>query len=411
VSGLVGKRTLSVLGLSVAVVALGCESASDSAAPQGSAVRDSAGIRIVHNSSSVVGDAPLLRLQERIRIGSVSGQPEQEFGFLSDIGVGPGGEIIALDSYARSVRVFTADGTLLREFGGQGQGPGEFQNELLRIAVGGDSALVQDRYRFHLFSIAGLPGRTVTQRITGNSPAEVLARAPQGWVLGQTVFSPAPSLSQRTTIDTFRIFPLLLEAGAAGPPVLEVPSTLRRYLPPDLGRSRSQWLGPRVEAAVRPNGEIFLVRGDAYEIEVFSTQGELLRKITGDVDRIPITGRDFQDALEGSGYSFGAEEFEALGHPEVRPISGRLLVAPSGRVLMKRLDLSSLPRVPSRESMQTWDLISSEGRVQGRVTADGNVQFRILTDSLLYAIARDTLDVQFVLAYSLEPGTGEDEAK
>ncbi len=70
---------------------------------------------------------------------------------------------------------------------------------------------------------------------------------------------------------------------------------------------------------------------------------------------------------------------------------------------MKRRDLSSLPLVPREESSETWDLLGPEGRIEGRFTTHPSVNPRVLTDSRLYAIVRDEMDIQYIVGYRILP--------
>lgn len=388
-------RGLFVSGL---VAFLAACSGAETIETQDFSVRDSAGIQVSENSRTSVEDVPTLRLVEALRIGTVSGNPEEEFEFLTDLAVGEGGEIFALDSRARAIRVFGFDGSALRRFGGAGEGPGEFQNELLRIALGGDSVVVQDRFRFNVFASDGEFLTSTVQRLTRNRPAALLAWTPESWLFGQPVTSAPRSSRDRTTVDTFRISPMDLTDGTAGVAVLEVPSTIRRYLP-DMERSREQWMGPTVEAAVRPNGELYLTKGDDYEIEVFSPTGHLLRIIRADVERTPVSEGDFQSAATEARFRFGLDEIRELGHPDERPIPGRILVGPSGGFLVKRLDLSSLPGASPEGFREVWDVFLPNGRVAGRLTTDRSIRPRVFTDEFLYAIVRDDLDVQYIVRF------------
>lgn len=362
-------------------------------------------IPTVVNSAAMVEGAPVLSLVEDLRIGVIEGMPEEVFEVLTDLAVNDSGEIFALDSRKRSVRVFGPGGRAIHEFGGPGQGPGEFQNELLRVALSGDTVLVQDRVRFHVFQSDGEFLGSTIQRITGNRAAAVLARTPESWVLGQAESSPPRSIQQRTTVDTFRVFPVDLGDGTAGMPLLEIPSIRRRYLP-DMQRSQGQWFGANVEAAVRPNGQVYLVNGDDYEVDIFSPAGEPLRRVRADVDRVPLRDQDFRSALDDMGSFFGLEVLQELGHPEVKPISGRLLVGPSGGFLIKRLDLSSNPRAPQEQYREVWDLFGADGRIAGRLTTNRSIDLRVFSDEFLYAIARDDLDVQYVVRYRFDGRIG-----
>lgn len=386
------------------VLLVGAASGCDSGAGDGAVefeVRDSSGVRVAVNPSAHASEAPTHVLEEAVRIGAVSGSEEEEFGFLMDLAVGDSGEIYGLDSGKRAVRVFSPKGEFLREFGGPGEGPGEFDNELLRISVALDTVVVQDRLRFHLFDPQGEHIGTVGQQITGNMIPPVLDRGAGQWLLGQVELTPSISETQRTVRDTFRIRPLDLIEGRAGRPIIERPSKRRRYLS-NMGQSRVQWMGPEVAAAVRANGEIYLVDGDEYTILVFSPEGELVRKTHAGVDRIRLGEEDLEQAISESTYGFGEEEVRDLGAPAFLPVVGRLLVSPNGQVLIHRRDLSESAG-DEAERFGIWDLLDADGRIVGRITIDENVRPLVLTDSHLYTITRDELDVQYIVGYQIVP--------
>ena len=55
-------------------------------------------------------------------------QPEQApFGRVADLEIGDDGSLFVLDGLSRTIRVFDQNGAEVREFGGRGQGPGEFE--------------------------------------------------------------------------------------------------------------------------------------------------------------------------------------------------------------------------------------------------------------------------------------------
>ncbi|MFG0253411.1 MAG: 6-bladed beta-propeller [Phycisphaerales bacterium JB038] len=68
-------------------------------------------------------------------------QPEQApFGRVADLELGDDGTLFVLDGLSRTIRVFDRDGAEVREFGGRGQGPGEFEQPG-RLAWGPDGDL------------------------------------------------------------------------------------------------------------------------------------------------------------------------------------------------------------------------------------------------------------------------------
>ena len=94
-----------------------------------------------------------LSLVEELRIGSVmGGDGVLVLHRVTDLEVGPGGEIYALDE--DYVRVFSPTGESLRSWGGGGEGPGEFQGTI-DMALARDTVAVTDGDRVHFFDRGG----------------------------------------------------------------------------------------------------------------------------------------------------------------------------------------------------------------------------------------------------------------
>jgi hypothetical protein len=362
-------------------------------------VLDSAGVMIVLNPEQSVSSAPVLELVEDLRIGAIDGHPGEVFENLCDITVGEDGEIFAVDGRARAVRVFSPEGVLLREFGGRGGGPGEFDSAPAWVTLGRDSVVVQDLYRIHVFSRTGeFLGSTMR---SPGAPGALLGSTPHSWLLGTSSIASSPHSRRGTKRDTLRIVPVDLTNGSVGVPVVEAPSGLLRDIP-GMDGAVAQWNGPQAEAAMRRDGEIYVVDGSEYRIDVYSPSGQFSKSIRAAVKRIPVRGEDFEAGLAGMRSTLGFNEIKELGYPEVRPVSGRLFVAPSGRLIMNRRDLSSIPMWGERSPFwETWDLLGSNGRVLGRFTTDQRILPEVLTDERLYAIVRDELDVQYVVRYRI----------
>ncbi len=113
------------------------------AVPEGTIVRDSAGIRIVE--SSVDGDVPLIAVSpEPILVLGGSDVPEQQqFVRISEVRLASGGRTVVADWQGRSrvLSVFDGDGNFLHHIGRQGEGPGEF-SRIDQVVLTGDSVFV-----------------------------------------------------------------------------------------------------------------------------------------------------------------------------------------------------------------------------------------------------------------------------
>ena len=69
-----------------------------------------------------------LRLVEEVRIGKLEGDAEYLFGSIEGVAVGRDGMIHVADGQVPIIRSYDAQGRFVRNVGGKGQGPGEFQN-------------------------------------------------------------------------------------------------------------------------------------------------------------------------------------------------------------------------------------------------------------------------------------------
>jgi hypothetical protein len=67
-----------------------------------------------------------VELRELLRIGSLEG-PTDAFGNVGGVALGPANRLYVADDLSHDVRVFDADGVLVRVIGRKGQGPGEFE--------------------------------------------------------------------------------------------------------------------------------------------------------------------------------------------------------------------------------------------------------------------------------------------
>lgn len=98
-----------------------------------------------------------LRLVEDVRIGRLQGSPEETFGIVTGLAVGPSKEVAVLDMQGPAIRLFDSDGRYLRAIGRAGQGPGEYRTVLgLRLTPGGALAVWDSgNQRISVFDLDG----------------------------------------------------------------------------------------------------------------------------------------------------------------------------------------------------------------------------------------------------------------
>jgi hypothetical protein len=109
-----------------------------------------------------IADLPAIALVEELRIGSLD-DPEVGFTSIGDVWISPAGEVYVSETRELEIRAYSSDGTLLRSYGREGDGPGEFRS-IYGFGVVGDTVWVSDGelHRTTLFSLDGEVLATVT---------------------------------------------------------------------------------------------------------------------------------------------------------------------------------------------------------------------------------------------------------
>lgn len=96
-----------------------------------------------------------LHIEERLRIGSVSGV-DTGFVRIEAVDIRDDGQVFVFDSGTGNIKAYSRGGTLLYRFGGKGEGPGEFRG-VTEFGVRGDTVWAIDQLngRVTLFSDSG----------------------------------------------------------------------------------------------------------------------------------------------------------------------------------------------------------------------------------------------------------------
>ncbi len=119
-------KTVSILGIAVLTVGF-LASASPS---QKADIQTENGVRVVRNPKTPVagpGGAPAaVSVIEDLVIGNDTSREDHWFGFLNSLAVDASGNIYTVDPKNIRIRIFAPDGSLVKAFGREGQGPGEF---------------------------------------------------------------------------------------------------------------------------------------------------------------------------------------------------------------------------------------------------------------------------------------------
>ena len=95
--------------------------------------------------------------EEVFRVGSLMGEEWEQFGDVRRVGFDGAGRLYVFDGQAERIFVVGTDGTLIREIGRKGEGPGEFRNPADVVALEDGRVVVADmgHRAYHIFDANG----------------------------------------------------------------------------------------------------------------------------------------------------------------------------------------------------------------------------------------------------------------
>ncbi len=368
-------------------------------APERVAVRDSAGVTIVENSTLALESAPTWSLspQPELTIGVLEGDPAYQLHFVGGGALMPDGRIAVLNSGTRELRFYDAAGWHLATVGGDGEGPGEFRGPFGLVRLAGDSLLVWDArlQRLSLFDGGGNFARTITLERAVMNP-EFLGAFDDGSVAILDLRLEVPEQGfgiSNSTIVRYHVDGSFADSLGAYPWM----ETGR------IGSAENMLVGgrifaPRSSAAI---GRDELWFGTAAEPSVgrYDRTGQLTHIVRWDAGDRTATSSDrdvylrnrFEDPTTPA-----AAIFRDLPMHERFPAYEQLGVDRSGRLWVKSY------RRPGQEGPDTWLVFDPQGALAGRIELPEEMRvLEVAEDDRVLAVVEDELDVQRVVVYTL----------
>ena len=355
-------------------------------------------------------DAPTLRLQEELRIGSLDGPEETQHFRVVDVAM-IGDELWVLDHGDEEIRVYGPSGDYIRTVGGGGDGPGEFRSPR-NIEVHGDTIAVGDARRISYFSRDGEVLGSVTSILRSEEGSSYgVMSAGTTWIRERT----SPFVEGRTDVlyrDTTRLY-------TSDTPE-EFGELVLAYEGPEqmvtgqIGFVMRPFFGAYPVFNVGRDGRIYHSPAADYRVDVVDAEtGAPVRRIVGFPERLPVTDGMVQRAWdidreryadprpgsEAEMYAEVAARRLDLPVPEFRPVVRRLVPAADGSLLVGREDLDPDPLETGDATF--WDVLDSDGGLVGRFTAAPEIRVMGFHDGRVLALERDDLGVPYVTIYRL----------
>jgi hypothetical protein len=394
------------------LMALGTLGCAGSDGDWAGTMTDSAGVMIVANTAeSLWGSSGGWALEEELKIGSIEGDPDYQFGMVGFIAVDSDGRIYVLDAQAQHIQVYSPDGTYEQTLGGRGGGPGELQGAMFVLMGPGDTLLVPDlqNMRINRYAPDGSSLGSFPVKLEDGIPA--MFRATPSGVMAEQVRQISLPGQEALENPMDRIV-LLTPDGVVTDTLKTFPSGETFKL--SGGAPEFNIYSPEYAWDLTDDLDLFFAINDQYRIEVYDTDGQLKRVVTMPFERKPVGERD-RDAIIG----FMERAWRDAGVPaqvldqlkqnihfgEYFPAFSTILAGPHSTMWVQHIqaasDLSEGEYAsfnPLEDSgAPEWDVFDEDGRFMGVITMPHRFAPRVIKNNLIYGVWRDELDVQYVV--------------
>lgn len=395
-------RLTAVLAAAGALLACQGEEVGDR---QGHAIVDSSGVRIVHSVSPAWDEtsAWVLDTVPIVSLGLADGADEYVFTTVRGVVALPDGRIVVADWPSNELRVFDASGAFLYRFGGEGEGPGEF--EYLRSV----QLCLDDRvFGFGIawpVSVFDYDG-SFMESYTLELPESFGGRRPYG-----------VSCNGRGDF-LVRAWPALdAMPESAGPYETEAPMGWvlddGSYIDFGVFSGGTRFRFERTGTAPYPGGSstlmvahgerAFVAESDDFDIGVFDTSGAQTGIFRRDPAFVPFDPGFIERKLRADAEAAGFDPEMAVGEaaeisgfplPETFPAYADMLVSREGDVWVEEF-------TPSSTAPRQWSVFSPGGVWLGNVSVPHNARLQFVAEDRVYAVARNAFDIETVVVFRL----------
>lgn len=384
----------------------GC--AGDASVPPVSSVeRDSAGIAIIENTidTALAREGWAIDPSPSLVIGGLNAPEDQQMFRVQGAGLLPDGRIVVMNAGSFELRIYDTDGSLFRQHGREGEGPGEFSAPRFAGRVAEDTLVVYDRQlrrvsHFHVDD--GFVRSYQVGEEGGGFPVAIGVTADGGLAVGGGMFFSSETGFQGGVQRPNSRYVILAPDGSIRGDLGEVPAAemFGRVGEGSFSVVRLPF-GKTTVAAVTPD-QFWLGTGDSWEIRVHTLDANLSRIVRFDRTQEPVT-RDLRAAalderLENADDNTPEQtvrrQFEEMPSPDLIPPYQILTVDALNHAWIGEY---LLPGADAR----TYTVVDGDGRAVGRVTLPPRTSpLEIGTDYIL-GLTRDDLDIEQLTLWRL----------
>lgn len=382
--------------------------------------------------------------EELYRIGTLGGEEWEQFGNVSSVAFDGAGRLYVFDSQVNRIFMVDADGTLIRQIGREGDGPGEFRNITDWVVMDDGRLVVRElrRRAYHVFGpnghfermvrMGGNPSIAISGLLIAQRGANAVITTPIGSRrFASSMNTPDGGIPRRDPA-TSRPIELVSLAGDE----IVTDTIVDGWLPPGregegpslFGLPRPLTFNPGLHWGVLPDGSVAFADSTTYAIKIAAAGTGISRVLTRPFAPEPLTGRRVRDeknrrmreleaipdeelsrtgsVINGQPVRRDADEERQRRREDIEnleffsevPVIRGLFVAWDGPIWVRR-------RGEEPESDGPVDLLMPDGTYLGSLPAEGTaIPDAFGPDGLAAYIETDELGVKTVVVGRLSVG-------
>jgi len=370
---------------------------------------DSAGVTIVHNSGPAPTDGGgwSIGTEATFSIGALEGEAPYQFFQVSGTHRFADGRIGVVNAGTREVRIYSEDGTHLRTYGRQGEGPEEFQIPILAGAIS-DTLIVLGRSLHRLSYVHPDIGFVRVFRVSDDVGGYLNPVGAFG--NGDVVFGGAFDMTRTGELHT----------GMNRAPTYYRSSGPNGYQAADFGYQQGAefyiknlagdgndarpalYPFAKVPVAATSPDYLFFSDQDAYEIKAYNPDGSLEFLVRLAWEPIPVSAADGAKHVDDVVAQVGdpsqepeiRQRFAGLPLPDVFPPHGGLMADNLGYLWVEEFQR------PGFEN-RAWTIFDPRGELTGRVSLPENFNPMEIGADYILGVGWDEMNVEHVRMYSV----------
>ena len=392
------------------ILASGAVACSTGATSETFVERDSAGIAIVETFQPAWERNPAWQIPSDpvLEIGSAAGEEAQQFYRVTGAQRLSDGRIAVLNQGSLTVRIFGADARIEGEFGGEGDGPGEFRALTSLQVLEGDTLLIWDvrQRRLSFLTSYGEYISSIRLDWAGGEQLTGVRRVPDGHFIVKTYASPFPRGPSSGLGIHRRVAPLLRFDGLG-----QVSDTIGFFPSVEGAIVHLDGSPVMMDAPFAKNfhfdsweGSVVTGTAEGMEVQVWDATDGLLSIFRYPALDLTVTQED-QDAFWESALSGDlspeqrratTEILQALPFPETRASFTELRVDSDGDVWLKTgADRSN------QAALNEWTVFSSSGEMLGALTLPRDLTVLAIDTDEILGVWKNPMGVEFIRVYEL----------